>query len=136
MLKDSATYTSKGSCLRTPFTNERVNGFHTVLKSARHHYYSLFSSIRGKLSCKESSLVWWEILRLFVNAWTADDNYSGSNMQSLAQQFQTSLSQKKKTFSWFFIPFLKCAWNLEHFEKNDEYPSLIISEITDAVRRG
>ena len=35
-----------------------------------------------------------------------------------------------------FIDFLKCAWNLEHFQKNDEYPRLIISEIIDAERRG
>ena len=26
-------------------------------------------------------------------------------------------SQKQKIFSWFFIAFLKCAWNLEHFQK-------------------
>ena len=26
---------------------------------------------------------------------------------------------------------MKCAWNLEHFQKKDEYPSLIISEIID-----
>ena len=75
------------------------------MKSARHHYYPFFSSIRGKLSCKKSGLVWCEILRLFVNAWTADDNYSGSNIQSFAQQFQTSLSQKKKTFSDFLLHF-------------------------------
>ena len=31
---------------------------------------------------------------------------------------------------------MKCAWNLEHFRKKDEYPSLIISEIIDAERRG
>ena len=36
----------------------------------------------------------------------------------------------------FFIAFLKCAWNLEHFEKKDEYPSLIISEIMDCERGG
>ena len=42
----------------------------------------------------------------------------------------------KKTFSEFFIAFLKCAWKLEHFQKKDEYPSLIISEIIDAERRG
>ena len=41
-----------------------------------------------------------------------------------------------KNFSVFFIAFLKCAWNLEHFQKKDEYPSLIISEIIDAERRG
>ena len=80
--------------------------------------------------------MWYEILRLFVNALTADDKYSGSNMHNLRQQFQTPLSRKQKTFSWFFIAFLKCAWNLEHFQKKDEYPSLIISEIIDAERRG
>ena len=57
-------------------------------------------------------------------------------MQNLPQQFQARLSQKQKTFSRFFIAFLKCAWNLEHFQKEDEYPSLIISEIIDAERRG
>ena len=57
-------------------------------------------------------------------------------MQNLLQQFQTPLSQKQKTFSWFFIVFLKCAWNLDHFQKKDEYPKLIISEIIDAERRG
>ena len=57
-------------------------------------------------------------------------------MQNLRQQFQTSLSQKQKTLSRFFIALLKCAWNLEHFQKKDEYSSLIISEIIDAERRG
>ena len=42
------------------------------------------------------------------------------------------MSQKQKTFSWFFIEFLECASNLEHFEKKDEHPSLIISEIIDS----
>ena len=62
--------------------------------------------------------------------------YSGSNMQNFPEQFQTPLSQKQKTFSAFFIAFLKYAWNLGHFQKKDEYPSLIISEIIDAERRG
>ena len=88
------------------------------------------------MSWKKSPSVWYEILRLFVNALTADDKYSGSNMQNLRQQFQTPLSHKQKTFSWFFIEFLECAWNLEHFEKKDEYPSLIIFEIIDAQKRG
>ena len=41
-----------------------------------------------------------------------------------------------KKLSEFFIAFLKCARNLEHFQKKDECPSLIISEIIDAERRG
>ena len=56
-------------------------------------------------------------------------------MQNFQQHFQTPASQKQKIFSGFFIEFLKCAWNLEHFQKKDEYSSLIISEIIDAERR-
>ena len=93
-------------------------------------------SIRGKLSYKKLPSVWCEILRHFVNALTAEDKYSGSNMQNFPQQIQTPLSKKKKSFSRFSIAFLKCAWNLEHFQKKDEYPSVIISEIIDAERRG
>ena len=136
MLKHVATQTSKRSCFRTPFANERFSGFQTLLKSARHYYYPLFSSIRRKLSWKNSPSVWYEILRLFVNVLTADDKYSGSNMQTLQQQFQTQLSQKKQTFSWFFIVFLKRAWNLEHFQKKHEYPRVIISEFIDAETPG
>ena len=80
--------------------------------------------------------MWYEILRPFVNGLTADDKYSGSNMKNLQQQIHTPLSPKQKTFSEFFIAFLKCAWKLEHFQKKDEYPGLIISEIIEAERRG
>ena len=83
-----------------------------------------------------SPSVWYQILRLFVNALIDDDKYSGINMQNLRQQFQTPLSQKQKAFSELFIAFLKCASNLEHFQKKAEYPRLIISEIIDAERRG
>ena len=57
---------------------------------------------------------------MFVNALTADDKYSGSNMRNFPQQFQMPLYQKQKIFSEFFIAFLKCARNLEHFQKKDE----------------
>ena len=80
--------------------------------------------------------MWYEILRPFVKALTADDKYSCSNMKNLPQQFQTPSSHKQKTFSVFFIAFLKCAWNLEHFQKKDQYPSLNLSKIIDAERRG
>ena len=80
--------------------------------------------------------MWYEILRPFVNGLTADDKYSSTNMKNLPQQFQTPLSHKQKSFFWIFFAFLKCAWNLEHFQKKDEYPCLILSEIIDAERRG
>ena len=57
-------------------------------------------------------------------------------MQNIPEIFQTPASEKQKIFSVFFIAFLKGAWNLEHFQKKDEYSSPIISEIIDAERRG
>ena len=83
-----------------------------------------------------SALVWSEILRLFVNTLTADNKYSRCNVHNFAQQVQTPLSQKQKGCCAFFIGFLKCASNLKHFEKKDEYPSLIISEIMDCESGG
>ena len=46
------------------------------------------------------------------------------------------LLNNKLFLNFLFIAFLKCAWNLKHFQKKDECPSLIISEIIDAERRG
>ena len=57
-------------------------------------------------------------------------------MRNLPQQFKTLLPQKQNTSTGLLNAFLKCAWNLEHFQKKDEYPSLTISEIIDAKRRG
>ena len=50
-------------------------------------------------------------------------------MQNFLQQLQTFLCEKRKTYSGFFIEILKYARNLEHFEKKDESPRLIIAEI-------
>ena len=81
-----------------------------------------------------SALVISEIFRLFVNTLTPDDKYSRRYMQIFWQQIQTLLYQKGKTFYGFFIEFLKCAWNWEHSEKKEEYPSLIITEIYASER--
>ena len=67
---------------------------------------------------------------------TTDDKYSRRNMLNFTQQFEAPLSQKQKTFSRFFLAFLKCALNLEHFEKEDEYSSLIFCKIIDSERGG
>ena len=75
-------------------------------------------------------------MRLFVSTLTANDGYFRCNMQNLTQQLQTPISQKQKTFSGFFIEFLECSSNLEHFEKKDEHPSLIITEIIASKKVG
>ena len=117
--KKIATETSPRSCFRTPFGNQRVNGFQTPLKLGRHHYYPFFPWISAKFSWKNSALLWSSILRLFPNIRTADDKYSFRNMQNFLQQLQTLLYEKRKTFSGFFIEILKCPWNLQHFEKKE-----------------
>ena len=81
-----------------------------------------------------SALVTSEILRLFLNTLTPNDKYSRRNMQTFWQQDQTALSQEGETFLGFFIEFLKCAWNLEHSEKKEEYPSLMTTEIIASER--
>ena len=53
-------------------------------------------------------------------------------MQNFPQRLQTQISQKQKIFSGFFIAYLECASNLEHFEQKDEHPGLVISEIIDS----
>ena len=101
---------------------------------ARHHYFPIFQQIRHKLSWKKSALVTSQIFSLFVNPMTPDDKNSRRNIQISWQQLQTRLSQKGKYFCEFFIAFLKCAWNLQHSENKEEYPSLIITEIIASER--
>ena len=57
-------------------------------------------------------------------------------MLNFTQELKAPLSQKQKTFSGFFIAFLKCALNLEHLEEEDDYPSLVISRIIASERGG
>ena len=67
---------------------------------------------------------------------TTDDKYSRRNIGNFTQQLEAPLPQKQKTYSGLFLAFLKCALNLEHFEKKHEYPSLVISKVIDFERGG
>ena len=88
------------------------------------------------MSWKKSAIIGSEILTLFFNALTTDYKYSRRNMLNFTQQLEAPLSQKQKTFSGFFLAFLKCALNLKHFEKKDQYCSVVISKVTDSERSG
>ena len=81
-----------------------------------------------------SALVTSEIFRLFVNTLSPDDKYSLRNIQIFWKQLQILLSQKREAFYQFLIAFPKCAWNLEHSEQKEEYPSVIINEIIGSER--
>ena len=57
-------------------------------------------------------------------------------MLNFTQQYEAPLPRKQKTFFGLFLAFLKCALNLENFEKKDEYSSLVISKVIDSERGG
>ena len=74
-------------------------------------------------------LVLRKILGLFVNTLSEDDRYCLLYNDNLLQPIQILLSQKHKTFSQFFSPFLKSTLNFERFQKKmtliaDVFPKL------------
>ena len=81
-----------------------------------------------------SALVTCEIFRLFVNTLTPDVKSSRRNMQIFWHQLQMLLSLQVKAFCGFFVAFPKCSQNLEHSEKKEVYPRLIITEIISSER--
>ena len=74
-------------------------------------------------------LVLCNILGLFVKTLSEDDRYCLLYKDNLLQPIQILLSQKQKTFSEFFSPFLKSTLNFERFQKKmtliaDVFPKL------------
>ena len=67
-----------------------------------------------------SPLVISEILEVFVNTLTADDKYSVQDCENLQLLIQMQLSEKRKTFSEFFVPFLESTSNFERFQRKDD----------------
>ena len=49
---------------------------------------------------------------------------------------QMQLSEKRKTFSQFFVPFLESTSNFKYFEKKDDGHTQYISEITRSENLG
>ena len=69
------------------------------------------------IQLEKSLLVAWKVLRLFVNTLTADERYSLLNRNDSMRTIQMHLLQKQKTFSEFFMAFLKSASNFAVFQK-------------------
>ena len=57
---------------------------------------------------------------VFVNALAGDGKYPVQYCDNLHLPIQMQLSEKRKTFSEFFFPFLESTYNFKHFEKNDD----------------
>ena len=68
---------------------------------------------------KMTPLAIFEILVAFVNTLTVHERYPLQNFENLRLPIQMKLSEKKETFSQFFVPFLKFLSNYKHFEENE-----------------
>ena len=78
-----------------------------------------------------SHLVLGEVLVVFLNRLTADGKYPVQDCENLQLPIQMQLSQKRKTFSDFFVPFLEYTSNFKHLEKKDDCHKECICEIRD-----
>ena len=111
------------------FGRQHVNWSKTLLRSVRNHFHTTLPLIWERRSRKRLVLVRSEFLGKFVNTLTAGYKYSRWNRENLWQQVPMHISPKLKTFSEFFMAFLKSTLNLEYFERKDQSQSLNITEI-------
>ena len=61
-----------------------------------------------------SPLVIQNVLRVFINKLTVDDNHYLLNRDKLTQSIQVQLSEKENAFSEFFFAYLKSVLNIKH----------------------
>ena len=66
---------------------------------------------------------------------TSDEKYFPNKSENLPQLIEIELYKKLKIFSEFSTAFLKCKFNINHFENKDESHSLCLSEIIDCKIR-
>ena len=81
---------------------------------------SCFFIILREVDSKNVSLVTDEILGVFFNTLTADGKYPVQGCGNVQLPIQIILSEKQKTFSEIFVPFLDSISNFEHFERKDD----------------
>ena len=67
---------------------------------------------------------------------SAVDKCSLQNRDNLMRPIHMQLSEKVKTFSWFFNVFSKSRLSFEYFQKKDDAHSFFISEVTACEKRG
>ena len=128
--KNVVRYMCKKSRFRLPFQKEHGKRVSTLFKFKRQHLYDIYSASGRQFSCKKSLLVRCKSLRLFVNTMSAVDKCSLPNRDNLMQLIHMQLSQKLKTFSWFFNVLSKSRLNFEIFQEKNDAHSLFICDST------
>ena len=119
-VKSSVRKLSQEHRFRTGFGSQYVKDSQMLPQIPWERFDHLFLSLSVKLIWKISPLVLAEILEGFVNEWTAYGKYPVQGFENLQLPIQMQLSQKWKTFSEFYVPFLDSTSNFEHFDRKDD----------------
>ena len=111
---------SKNRGFRTRFDSQHVKASQMLAKSPSKRFYHVFSSFSVKLIWKITPLVSGEMLGLSLNTLTSDGKYPVQGCENLQLPLQMQLSEKGKTFSQFFVPFLDSTCNFGYFDRKDD----------------
>ena len=98
---------SKENRFRTGFGSQHVKSSEILVKTPFERFFHVFPSFSRKLVWKMSPLVLGEILGVFVNTLNPESKYPVQDGENLEIPIQMQLSEKRKTFSQFFLPFLE-----------------------------
>ena len=119
---------------RTCFVSQHMKASKILEKPPLQQTHHDFPTFTENLVWKMSPLVIGEILEVFVNTLTGNAKYSNQDCDNLPLPIQMQLSEKQKTFSQLFVPFLESTSNFKLLEKKDNRHSLCFSQITDCEK--
>ena len=85
---------------------------------------------------KISPVLLGEILLMFLNILTAEEGNPIEDWENMPLPIQRQLSEKRKTFSQFFVRFLECTSNFKNFPEKDDGHSYCVFQITDCENLG
>ena len=68
---------------------------------------------------------------MLFNTFAADEKYPVFNRDNLTIPIETQISRQQKTFSQFFLAFLKFRLSFKHFEKKYDPHRFCIFDVTD-----
>ena len=126
----------KSAVSQHPLAINMLNGRKPLWNLHQSTFFRIFWSLILKMTWKISPFLNFEMLGVFVNTLTDDENYPFRDYWDLQFRIQMGWSSKPKIFSQFFVAFMESSRNFNNFRKKDDRNSLCISKITHCQRLG
>ena len=123
---------SKKSRFRGSSNKQYGKRVQDLLKSPSQHFCHIHRALEWKLQSRKTFLLTCKILGKLVNTSAAVEKYPVLKRDNIMIPIQIILSRKQKTFSRFFVAFLKSRLNFKHFKKKDDPHKFFIFEVTDS----